>query len=576
MKNLSQLNEADIVDLLLIDPNIFGSSGLSQLIKNNLGISYPHCWIYSKMQITKKLPELDIVAGNIINNFIQDNNIINIEIKIIKPKIEDNKKPVIDINDLDQKLEKLQKQTNIRINYGFNKIAILFFVIIDTDKIKQDDSTIYPIFYYSEIISNAMYQLKNILENKVKNINDPFGYYILSWNQLPGRSPLQSGSLPAPIIIKEAREITFNEKSPFKKNIIEKIVKESKKCTIDKPLPLILNINDSLYLRINELKFYNSQLTVINPLLDVINMDFCLQLDYYLIKYDTNYVFYINGKNKIFNLLRNFSIGRVEKLIDAFDVYNELYNFYILSKKIKIEPIATKSIKTPDFKCTTQNGQDFFIELKSLGFSEGNLNYNKTIEEGYKCKIDLEKQLKTGKKIAFSAMSVSPLKKENYKSHSIKYNIETIIDKINNNIKHGQFNNEYNSLLIDLRLIPITEWKYNSLPFYQENRYKSIVSGILWNVAFGKMDDNIFMPIEFEGKENIEGRLSRNGILIDYDDIQTLCFNIYGLGNISENYFTGFYRSNNDKPEMIENMLNSFCNFYNDDINSNAWKILQS
>lgn len=99
-----------------------------------------------------------------------------------------------------------------------------------------------------------------------------------------------------------------------------------------------------------------------------------------------------------------------------------------------------------------------------------------------------------------------------------------------------------------------------------------MVSGILWNVAFGKQGNNIYAPIEFEGKRNIINQLERNGLLIEIPYIKGLIFVTYD--NFKERKYIGFYRSNDFESQVFSFLL-EFCDFVNDENNSMAFKILQ-
>jgi hypothetical protein len=59
---------------------------------------------------------------------------------------------------------------------------------------------------------------------------------------------------------------------------------------------------------------------------------------------------------------------------------------------------------------------------------------------------------------------------------------------------------------------------------FREDRDNSFVSGPLWNIAFGKIGHLIFKPIEFAGTSNVDGDLTREGILVNRDWIKAIVF----------------------------------------------------
>lgn len=210
--------------------------------------------------------------------------------------------------------------------------------------------------------------------------------------------------------------------------------------------------------------------------------------------------------------------------------------------------------------------------MKTIGFTDGGINYKKAIEDGRNAQIEIERQKNAGRKVAIAMTEIAPLRKSNgYDPFSVKYFIETIISKLGN-IEEGQFSHGRTYLLVDLKLIRLlSSWNDEALAIYQEKMLKSFVSGSLWNIAFGKIGDNIFKAIEFEGKENIEGVLNINGVLLEKDYIKALCFRVYEADSIS--HVVGFYRSEDEDEDF--GILQTFCDFLNDDKNSYAYEYLQ-
>lgn len=308
-----------------------------------------------------------------------------------------------------------------------------------------------------------------------------------------------------------------------------------------------------------------------NPLLNCFEQQECKLIDD-LSETDT---FIKEKQQKILSFIDNLGIDFSSKLNNAFNEYNEAIIYLTLKQKFGIiERIREGNGKSPDFKITVKESDqpiDYYIELKTLAFADGDLNYKKAIERGIDAQISIEKQINDGKKVAFGEIIVQPLYKHSkkYDIYSVKYVIETYIEKIEQNLKSGQFDRGNTILFVDLKQTGIcSDIKEASVPFFKESQLSSIVSGVLWNVAFGKIGHLILKPIEFEGKENIDGDLTKNGILQEYEWIKALCFITYE--NFKTRKFVGFHRV---QDENVQYVLAKLCTFYNDELNSNGYEL---
>jgi hypothetical protein len=327
-----------------------------------------------------------------------------------------------------------------------------------------------------------------------------------------------------------------------------------------------------LYSRILSLRQNHLNYTGINPLLNAFSLDMCQEIDA-----ADNDEFIRRKRKSILNRLKNYEIGFAQELHQVLCDYSEAATYLSLKTKgLLLENIPEIAKKTPDLKVNLK-GEEFFIEIKTLGFSGGDESYIQAIEQGLDAQVSIEEQLKAGYTTAVAIISIDPLKrrKQDYSYSRQKDFIETITTKIDNNIKKGQFETGSTILLIDLSLIPIpADWKVNSIPIFpliKNKKLESLVSGILWHSAFAKENERIFSPIEFEGDANIKSALSIEGILNKHDFIKALCFQVYNLRE--ERKVVGFYRSKDE--DSIMPLLSSFCDFVNDEMNTNGWRILQ-
>lgn len=330
-----------------------------------------------------------------------------------------------------------------------------------------------------------------------------------------------------------------------------------------------INNSKMLYERILKLKQETSSITN-NPVMDAFNLDECKYLDS-LYSTDT----FVKSKiDSCLGHLKNLTIDFNPKYKSAYEEYNEAIIYTDLIKKYQTERVPETTTPTPDFK-VTYNGDfpfEIYIEVKALSFLDGNLNYIEAQKSGLESAISTEKQLKEGKKIAFGETIISPFLKRN-KLPSTRELIEIYIDKITNNIKAGQYNSGDTVLLIDIKQLLLgSHWDESGVAFYQEGLTKSIVSGVLWNTAFGRAGEMIYKPIEFEGKPNVDSPLTKNGILVDHSYIKGLVFATYK--NFQERKYLGFFRYD-QQDEQVANFISLFCDLHNDDKNTEAYNVLQ-
>ena len=149
----------------------------------------------------------------------------------------------------------------------------------------------------------------------------------------------------------------------------------------------------------------------------------------------------------------------------------------------------------------------------------------------------------SGSKVGFGEQEIQPYLTQNkeYDPRSIRLVIESLIDKINQNIKEDQYSLGDTVLLVDLSdQLPLISKPSQAIPEqYYEDMGDSYVSGELWNVAFGKLEDKIFKPAEFVGADNTDGKLLKEGILISHPNIKALIFHasdgFYSLAEITNN-----------------------------------------
>ncbi len=311
----------------------------------------------------------------------------------------------------------------------------------------------------------------------------------------------------------------------------------------------------------------------INPILDAINIEECQTLDTF---YGSD-AFIKDKIDKCIGVLDKLGIDFHPEYRTVYEEYSEAITYWELKKKYDVTRVPEAGTPTPDFHVKLTTGKypfDIYAEVKTLSFLDGNLNYKEAEKSGVQAKISSEEQLKReGATIGFGEAIISPFLKNN-KLPTTTELIEIYIRKIENNIKEGQFDKGDTILMIDIKqLLLQSYWDESAIAIYQEGFTKSMVSGVLWNMAFGKENNLIYKPIDFEGKPNIDSPLTKNGILVDYPFVKGIVVAAYK--NFQERKYIGFFR-HEDHQKQIAHFITDFCEFYNDDLNTNAFRILQN
>jgi hypothetical protein len=275
---------------------------------------------------------------------------------------------------------------------------------------------------------------------------------------------------------------------------------------------------------------------------------------------------------EILKLLKGYQVGYSERLKSAFEVYSEYAIFHeIMSKGISIEKVPEEKDARPDFKVSIC-GEELYLEAKVLGWASGGIQHNAAINEGIDAQISIEEQLNDGKTVALGESEISPLgtTKESIENPE-KYFIEAISAKLIQNVKTAQLKLGPTFLICDLTSLnhPLDHRK-SSVIVHNDNKYDSFSSGELWHIAFGEHGDRILKAIEFEGKSNVSGKLQRNGVLVEHEELIGVIFRVSHFSG--ECSYSSLIKSEHfDKYGGLVNML-SDC--WNDDENSNAWELL--
>lgn len=247
----------------------------------------------------------------------------------------------------------------------------------------------------------------------------------------------------------------------------------------------------------------------------------------------------------------NRNIEDYASIVELKNSYSEAYIYSKLNAFINISKVKEQDTKTPDYKVHFQDS-DIYIEMKSLNMFEGVYKQKTIMQSAFNNKVKIESEIKNGANFASSVQEIAPYKSNT--EDSIKTVIESLIDKINQNVKSGQYEHD-TVLLIDFsnQLTLLSPTKLAVLEHYHDTETNSDVSGELWHVAFGEYGKQLKNIVKFEGDDrNKHQVLEKDGILTEHSFIKGLVF------HINENfYYFSFINSENIKIVNLFEYLSS-------------------
>lgn len=240
-----------------------------------------------------------------------------------------------------------------------------------------------------------------------------------------------------------------------------------------------------------------------------------------------------------------------------------------------------KSKKTPDFGATF-GACEMFFEIKTLSVVNGAIGITDAQESSLDANIDIESQLKQGKRIAIGTSETNPYSNKVDRDKTILGVANTLLEKTRGNIKADQFANPNTFLVLNLSVIPPLVADPKALcPVYPDDyMFPKAVTGELWMVAFGNKGMLIFGTPEFEGNSCVEGVFEKVGILVDseYNAVAGIIFMIHPLSGPFQLY--GLFRSSDwadwqeQNPCLVNKVQTLVGRNWNDCRNSNGWQLV--
>ena len=273
-----------------------------------------------------------------------------------------------------------------------------------------------------------------------------------------------------------------------------------------------------------------------------------------------------------------------KQLESFFQLIGEV-QFWMLAndKGVALERIPEANGNTADLKMAGSVPDLPQFEVKTLSVSDGGWMHLAKIAEGsFKAQLELQAERSRDKKVAMSVQSIAPHGKLQRGKEYTKM-CTNLIDKAAGNIKAGQYAAAPTFMVLNLMLIG-SHYRGNMelRPVAAGHPESSSVhTGVLWTTGFGTMGQLVHGIPELEGSPAIEGFLGREGVLAHphFKQLAGLLLVVHSLSKGPTIY--GLMRSAD--RERFENghatLLKAFSslvgNDWNDDLDSNGWRLTQ-
>lgn len=215
-----------------------------------------------------------------------------------------------------------------------------------------------------------------------------------------------------------------------------------------------------------------------------------------------------------------------ERMAQCYEAYSEIAFYRAATGRgvplSRTPGTGKQNQKRPDF-VHQRHGGDLYFEIKALEIADSLFRHKELAERALDNAADLaERAKKPG--IHFS----EPLEISGaLPAASTVERIDQTIAKIMNNVKPGQIYWGPTVLVVDLgRFAGIYQGASGLLPvfFHDGPPAQSCVSGELWQIAFGNPGERVFELPEFDGKSNLAGHQTREGILRAHPGLVAIAF----------------------------------------------------
>lgn len=234
--------------------------------------------------------------------------------------------------------------------------------------------------------------------------------------------------------------------------------------------------------------------------------------------------------------------------------------------------------KRPDFVHAHRAGPVYF-EVKALEIADPTTRHDQIAYDALDSAAELdERARRPGVHFGDPAEISGPLP-----GASLAERLDATIEKITNNVKRDQIHYGPTVLVVDLgRFNTIPYGPSSLLPvfFHDCPPAESCVSGELWQIGSGKIGEQLFSLPEFDGKSNLAGHQTRNGVFGECPGLMAITF-VHPRWNQKSELFT-LWNVGFDKNVLInacslsesdiDDLLYNFSDGVNDFSNERGWR----
>jgi hypothetical protein len=268
--------------------------------------------------------------------------------------------------------------------------------------------------------------------------------------------------------------------------------------------------------------------------------------------------------------------------LEAFFQLAGEVQFWMLAKdrNVDLDRVPETDRPTPDFRLHDTSPDSPQFEVKTLSVTGGWRSLAALAEDSFKAQIELQKQVAHGKRVAMTAHAVAP---HGNMPRGLQHTTmcRHLIDKASGNIKEDQYVGAPTFLVLNLMLI---DGHFNGdcdlRPIVPGFPHKwSVRTGTLWTLGFGSVGQLVHGTPEFEGLPGIEGKLEREGVLINpnYEKVAGVLFVMHRLSEEPTLY--GLRRDadaqcwESKRPDLSTIFHALVDKDWNDDRDSNGWRL---
>jgi len=212
------------------------------------------------------------------------------------------------------------------------------------------------------------------------------------------------------------------------------------------------------------------------------------------------------------------------EMSQAYEAFAEAnFAYEMLQRGVALERTpgtGREGEKRPDFR-HRQTGKIHF-EVKALEIAEP-LSRNKAIAHDA-----LEQAAELDHRARKPGVHVGETVMSGFKpGTTASQRVDLVIERLNSALKRDQLRYGPTILVVDLGRLPSPSFGPSALLpafFHAGPPAESSVSGELWHIALGRIGERMLRLPEFDGASNLDGHLTRQGVLHDYPELCGVTF----------------------------------------------------